>query len=212
MLSDAQVMREVQRGRIELFDRLVERHRSGMLRFAASKLGDAAAAEDVVQEAWLAVFAARQTYRPEFAVSTWVYTILINLCRRHARRTARRPVMRGDDVLRELPDESASPLSQLLACERREVLHALLNELPEADADALRLRFFSGLMFEEIADAMQSSMSGAKVRVRRGLQRLAARLAESSAFCHEYSVTTTLPAAAAADSLRAGDEGDGHEL
>lgn len=212
MLSDSQVMREVQRGRVELFDRLVERHRSGMLRFATSKLGDADAAEDVVQEAWLAVFAARHTYRPEFAVSTWVYTILINLCRRHGRRAARRTVTQGDDALRQLPDESASPLSQLLTCERREVLHALLNALPEADADALRLRFFSGLMFEEIAAAMDSSVSGAKVRVRRGLQRLSARLAESSAFSHDHSATKTLPDAARADSLRAGGEGDGHEL
>jgi RNA polymerase sigma-70 factor (ECF subfamily) len=178
LLSDTQIMLEVQHGRIELFDQLVNRHRSRMLRFAASKLLDGAAAEDVVQEAWLSIYAARHTYRPEFAVTTWVYTVLLNLCRRHARRAQRQR-------LTELPldavcDREASPLALLMAEERRELLHTLLDELPEAEADALRLRFFSGLMFEEIAAAMQSSVSGAKVRVRRGLERLAARLMDST--------------------------------
>ena len=47
------------------------------------------------------------------------------------------------------------------------------------EADAIRLRFFGELSFEEIALAMQSSVSGAKVRVRRGLERLATMLDES---------------------------------
>lgn len=167
-------MLEVQRGRIELFDQLVARHRSRMLRFATSKLLDESAAEDAVQEAWLAVYAARHTYRPEFAVSTWVYTVLINLCRRHARR--RQQVRTVQLPLDSCQGRESTPLALLMAAERRELLHALLDELPESEADALRLRFFSGLMFEEIAAAMDSSVGGAKVRVRRGLERLAARM------------------------------------
>jgi RNA polymerase sigma-70 factor (ECF subfamily) len=171
-------MLEVQRGRIELFDQLVARHRERMLRFATSKLSDEAAAEDAVQEAWLAVYAARHTYRPEFAVSTWVYTVLLNLCRRHARR--RKLSATVEACLDSLRGREATPLALLMAAERREMLLALLDELPEAEADALRLRFFSGLMFEEIAAAMQSSVSGAKVRVRRGLERLGAKLSDAA--------------------------------
>ena len=178
MLSDAQIMLEVQRGRIELFDQLVARHRQRMLRFATSKLQDEAAAEDAVQEAWLAVYAARHTYRPEFAVSTWVYTVLINLCRRQARR--RRQHRSVDVALESVLGRELTPLALLMAAERRELLLALLEELPETEADALRLRFFSGLMFEEIAAAMESSVSGAKVRVRRGLERLAKRLTDAA--------------------------------
>lgn len=181
MLSDTHIMIEVQRGRIELFDQLVVRHRPRLLRFAASKLGDNAAAEDVVQETLLSVFAARHTYRPEFAVSTWMYTILLNLCRRHGKREARRNATTVDVALNPTADSAASPLAVLLATEQRERVQKLLNELPEVEADALRLRFFSGLMFEEIAAAMESSVSGAKVRVRRGLQRMSERLAPATA-------------------------------
>lgn len=181
MLTDSQIMLEVQRGRIELFEQLVARHRPRMLRFAASKLGDPAAAEDCVQDAFLAVYTARQNYRPEFAVSTWAYTILLNLCRRYSRRQARRHAGHlGAAPLDGLTGSAASPLSVMLAAERREQLHAWLDTLPEAEADALRLRFFSELSFEEIAAAMESSVSGAKVRVRRGLQRLVKLVDEAS--------------------------------
>jgi RNA polymerase sigma-70 factor (ECF subfamily) len=44
--------------------------------------------------------------------------------------------------------------------------------LPDVQADALRLRFFGGLKYEEIAQSMNSSVSGAKRRVRRGLLSL----------------------------------------
>ena len=42
--------------------------------------------------------------------------------------------------------------------------------LPDVQADALRLRFFAGLKFHEIADTMSCSLSAAKNRVRTGLQ------------------------------------------
>jgi RNA polymerase sigma-70 factor (ECF subfamily) len=61
----------------------------------------------------------------------------------------------------------------LLAKEASEQLYDLLAKLPEVQADALRLRFFGGLSFPEIAAAMQISESGAKHRVKVGLLTLA---------------------------------------
>jgi RNA polymerase sigma-70 factor (ECF subfamily) len=173
MHSDADIMRQVQSGRTELFEQIVDRYRGRLLRFARSKLGDAGPAEDVVQETLLAAYAARHTYDPRFAVSTWLWTILLNLCRREWRRARTRA---AQNVAAVEPATSETGLTLLLAGEQRELLGRLLDELPEAEADALRLRFFGGLKFEEIADAMQSSLSGAKVRVRKGLERLSRRL------------------------------------
>ncbi len=70
-------------------------------------------------------------------------------------------------------------LAQLLGTERKERVHRLLARLPEAQADALRLRFFGGLQFSEIALAMGSSLSGAKQRVKHGLLELADQLREN---------------------------------
>jgi RNA polymerase sigma-70 factor (ECF subfamily) len=54
-----------------------------------------------------------------------------------------------------------------------------LDQLPENQADALRLRFFGGLKFQEIAAAQGVSLTSAKTRVRQGLLTLSQQLRES---------------------------------
>ena len=178
-LDDAEVMRRVQAGEHGLFEQLVVRYRGPLVRVAASKLGDAAWAEDVVQEALLAAFAARRTYDPRFAFRTWLWTILLNLCRRQLKRRGARPREVGPAVLTAASSEPAhheTGLTHALLAERQEQVAALLDELPEPQADALRLRFYGGLKFEEIAEAMGCSLGGAKLRVKNGLLALAERL------------------------------------
>lgn len=170
---DADIMAAVRQGRTELFDRLVERYRPRLLRFAVSKLGDVQSAEDAVQETLLAAFTARDSYNPQFAFSTWLWTILLNVCRRTWRMRKRPGLTSG--VTGE-PVTTETGLTALLDAERQQLLARVLEELPEAEADALRLRFFGGLKFDEIASAMDSSVSGAKRRVKRGLQRMSERL------------------------------------
>jgi RNA polymerase sigma-70 factor (ECF subfamily) len=63
-----------------------------------------------------------------------------------------------------------------LAKERAEQLNRELAGLPPEQADALRLRFFGGLKFQEIADVQQCSLTSAKNRVRWGLLKMANRL------------------------------------
>ena len=74
-----------------------------------------------------------------------------------------------DDLLADDPP----PLERLLAKERTAQLERLLGRLSRVQADALRLRFFGGLKFQEIADTLECSLSTAKNRVRWGLLHLA---------------------------------------
>jgi RNA polymerase sigma-70 factor (ECF subfamily) len=174
--DDAELMRLIQQDQLHVFDELVSRHRSALCRVACSKLGDADWAEDVVQETFLAVYAARHTYDPQFAFRTWLWTILLNLCRRQNARRSRHPreVYRAEwHSSRQEPVSHETGLSHLLQVERQDELAALLDELPEAQADALRLRFFGELKFHEIAEATGCSLGGAKLRVRKGLENLA---------------------------------------
>jgi RNA polymerase sigma-70 factor, ECF subfamily len=175
-LSDTELMARVQQGDREVFDDLVARYASRLKRVAHSKLGDPALAEDVVQETFLAAYRARDSYDSRFAVSTWLWTILLNLCRRHWKRIRSRAVIvsEGWDASHPEPIDERTPttLEALICQEDRHRLHKLLAELPEVQADALRLRFFGGLSFEEIAVTTDCSLSGAKRRVKTGLNRL----------------------------------------
>jgi RNA polymerase sigma-70 factor (ECF subfamily) len=77
-----------------------------------------------------------------------------------------------------LASGEASPVDALLASESRGNLHALLARLPPIQADAVRLRFFGGLKFQEIAGAMDCSLTTAKMRVKQGLLQMSAWLQE----------------------------------
>ena len=178
--DDRQLMLRVQNGQFDVFEQLVQRHRSPLLRVAANKLRDPARAEDVVQETFLAVFAARHTYNPEFSFRTWLWTILLNLCRRElskARRVPRvLPASGQEPSSQPEPSTDDTGLARVLQSERVDRLMEQLDQLPEVQADAIRLRFFGELKYREIAETMGGSEITAKVRVRNGLTTLASRL------------------------------------
>ena len=179
-MNDSELMQRVQDGQLEFFDELVQRYRIPLTRVAISKLRDASQAEDIVQETFLAVYAARQTYKPEFAFRTWVWTILLNLCRKNWRKQNRKPQEFSQSLFESTslgsfpePVSLETGLSCVLQLERDELLFELLDDLPEVQADAIRLRFFGELKYSEIARTMQSSLITAKVRVKKGLLTLA---------------------------------------
>ena len=76
---------------------------------------------------------------------------------------------------------TSSPLAGCWPRERTEQLESLLGQLSDVQADALRLRFFGGLKFQEIAETMQCSLNTAKNRVRWGLMRMAELLQAADA-------------------------------
>lgn len=183
--DDSQLMRLVQRGDFDSFEELVRRYRDRLVGFAAGKLGDRQRGEDLVQETFLAVYASRHTYKPEFSFRTWLWTILLNLCRRELSRRKRRPkeVQRAGPVLSGPQFEPATTetgLTRVLMRERAQRLAAMLETLPDVQADAVRLRFYGGLKYSEIAQTMGGSEVTAKVRVRNGLARLARRLRDDA--------------------------------
>src|SRR5579872_7215382 len=151
-------MLRVQAGQVALFDVLVQRYRGPLLNVAWSKLGDSTWAEDAVQETLMAAFAARATYNPRFSFRTWIWTILLNLCRRQWQRRETRPREHSLSYSRisdsrdyHEPATCETALAQMLRTEQQQQVHQLLARLPETQADALRLRFFGGLQFAEIA-------------------------------------------------------------
>ena len=144
-------------------------------------------ADDVVQETFLCLLKWLRSYDSRFSFRTWLWTVLLNQCTRHAQKQSRHAVGPldwpgcGNDSSRSagsLASEEDSPVDALLANESRGTLHALLARLPPLQADALRLRFFGGLKFQEIAGAMDCSLTTAKMRVKQGLLQLSAWLQE----------------------------------
>jgi len=174
-------------GENDAFAYLVLRYQPALLKAASSRLGRRELAEESVQETFLCAHRWLHTYDSRFSFRTWLWTILLNQCTRQAKREAKHlhanavtaPAAARDQIIeQEARCPSAPPLEQLLAREDSALLSKLLARLPEAQADALRLRFFGGLTFPEIAAAMQCSEAGAKHRVKAGLLKLSEWLTE----------------------------------
>src|SRR5581483_9469894 len=166
-------------GEERAFALLVGRYQGALLRAAISRLTQRELAEEAVQETFLCAHRWLATYDSRFSFRTWLWTILLNQCSRQAKREARAEGREQGTGDRRQWKADPSPLSQLLAREAGEQMQALLSRLPEAQADAVRLRFFGGLTFPEIAAAMGCSEAGAKHRVKTGLLKLGAWLKES---------------------------------
>lgn len=169
LTSDEDLMANVQAGDHDAFSVLMSRYQQPLVRVAFSKVGQAAICEDLVQDCFLAVYRGRETFRPELRFRTWLWTILLNLCKRHYRRE----LCRGEREPVPEPILSATALRQLIRAEETALLHQALAQLPETQGDAVRLRFFAGLTFEDIAAATGCSESGARQRVKLGLAALA---------------------------------------
>jgi RNA polymerase sigma-70 factor, ECF subfamily len=175
--DDTLIMRRVQAGDLERFSELIRRYQRPLLRAAFERLRERDWAEDVVQETFLAAFAGRHSFNPAFSFRTWLWTILLNLCKQHWKRRMKRPVPHRWSDLTEnqsaaVADSHGSALVCLMHAERVERIRTLLATLPEEQADALRLRFFGELTFPEIAAALGCSLNTAKSRVRYGLEKI----------------------------------------
>lgn len=171
--NDRKVIEIVLAGDRQRYAILVRRYHGPLLHLATSRLGNQAEAEDAVQDAFVAAFRSLHTYKPEYSFRTWLWTILLNQCRRHGTRMAKHP--RQIELEHEIHQDGTaddSPERIAMLIERNRLLNDLLLQLPEERADAIRLRFFGQLKFREVAEVMGSSLNGAKQRVRLGLVTL----------------------------------------
>ena len=193
-LNDGEIIECVRAGDVAQFSRLVDRYQGPLLALAINRLGQKDLAEDAVQEAFFCAFKWLDSYDSKFAFRTWLWTILLNQCRRTAERERRiERVQSGfaNEVLQQTCDEFPSPDRQLESRENDRALRSALRKLPEVHADAIRLRFFGELKFEAIAQAMGCSLRTAKYRVKEGLVKLGDLLRGGSA--HAYDTKDEVP-------------------
>ncbi|HVJ79954.1 MAG TPA: sigma-70 family RNA polymerase sigma factor [Planctomycetia bacterium] len=177
MDADARLMQEVAAGRWDRFTEIVRRHQSGMFRYAASRMGNRTLAEEAVQEALLAAFRGRASFDAGRPFRPWLWRILQRECGRVGAAELKH---RQDAPAAEI-NRIAGPLEAAVAADERAKLAALLLELPEEQAESLRLRFFSDLGYDEIGAVQGVPAATAKSRIRYGLAKLSERLSGTSA-------------------------------
>jgi len=179
MTTDRELMQRVAQGDEPAFAELANRYSGRLLTLAWRLLGERADAEDAVQRALLKVYTSAGTYRPEWAVSTWLYRLSTNVCvdeiRRRRSRSSLRQAMREEGVDGQGPLFSGTAVA---GPARRLDVRRALESVPLEARILLALRYVDGLSYQELARVRGISVNTVKSQLARGKSILKMALSE----------------------------------
>jgi RNA polymerase sigma-70 factor (ECF subfamily) len=178
--SDEALMRALAGGDESALRELYARHAPAVFALAARAL-DRAAAEEIVQDCFLALWQSAARFDPELGtLRGWLLVIAQRRIANELRRVTRRPRYTDDEsgaAQAAMADPAPGPAAQTWLAYRRRAVHDALEHLPPEQRQALSLAFFDELTHEQVAEALQLRLGTAKTRIRSGLRKLRAPLA-----------------------------------
>jgi RNA polymerase sigma-70 factor (ECF subfamily) len=168
------------------FDSVAQVHQSGIFRYILVSLRDRDAAETLTQECLLRAYKARDRFRGEASVKTWLMQIAVNLVRnhqtnarlkfwRHTRQSNVDLSLAGD----WLHDRQSSPEAAALAKQQVEAIWTAAAELSEKQRTVFLLRFVEDMDILQIAGATGMKEGTVKTHVFRALQAVRSKLEAS---------------------------------
>ncbi len=164
--SDEELMQDLQRGEMQAFDALYERHSRPLFNFIRRLLRDESLAEDVFQETCMRVLRNAARFDPRARFRTWLYTVAHNLCMDELRRRRRRMSIPAGEL--PGPQPVPDPHERL----ESESAHRLLWGLrPELRAVVV-LRVLHGYSQEETARIVGAPVGTVKSRLHHALKQL----------------------------------------
>ena len=164
------------------FDELVYRYYQQAYNIAYRLTGNAADAEDLVQEAFLRAYRFFDRYDRSMPFMNWFNRILTNLYIDEYRRRGRLRTVSIDEVYSnedgdegttmDIPDSAPDPLERALSNEYREAIHEALQHLSPEFRVAVVLADMEGYSYEEIAETTKTSLGTVRSRIHRGRKQL----------------------------------------
>jgi RNA polymerase sigma-70 factor, ECF subfamily len=160
--DDAELLARIGKGEEAAFATLVRRHTERFYRVAYRFTGSRTEAEDIVQEAFLKLWARPLLWQIDrnTAFTTWFYRVVVNLCLDHKKK--KRPLLIADDAW--VVDERHTREEGLLQEEKQRWLEAQICALPERQRIALNLCFY-----EEVSNQDAAKIMGIRLKALQSL-------------------------------------------
>lgn len=176
-LTDDDLFLMFREGQAEAFDTLFDRHYLGVYNFARTMVRETGAAEEILQDTFLAVARAAKTYEPRGTFRTWLLRIVRNRClnRLEAER-ARRQVLMDDPagIVLQYPSPEPSPLERACVNEQMDRVRRAVAALPDRQREAIALYAFEEMTYQQIADVLDLPINTVKTLIHRARASLAA--------------------------------------
>jgi RNA polymerase sigma-70 factor (ECF subfamily) len=171
--DDQEIIEDILRGDSEAYSILVVRHQKAIFNLMIRMTGCAEDAADLTQETFIKAYEGLSRFQRGRRFFPWLYTIGLN----HSKNFLRRRCLSQTDSVEDCELESgldypAQQEETMYAQLDAQRLRAVLSRLPVDYREAVILRYHEECTMEDIAVALDLSVSGAKMRVHRGLRRL----------------------------------------
>lgn len=183
MIRLATTRRERAISELDDIDELVRLYRARLLRFVSFSIGDPDLAETIVQDCFLKAYRARESFRGDCSVQTWLTGIALNLVRDHQRtqkfqfwRKARKTAVNVSDVATKLTANQSSPEAQLLAQEQARRVGEVLQELSLKQRTVFLMRFQEEMEIAEIVAATGMHVNTVKTHLHRAVKAVRERV------------------------------------
>lgn len=167
--KDYKLMRAIQNGDMVAFNSLVNRYKDRLMNVIGRMLSSKEEAEDVVQEAFVRVYQHRQSFDFKHCLSTWIYTIGLNLARNELRK---RKKFKYYDITEMQGNEAEFAVQPKLPSRLPQVLDAAIASLPEKYRTAFVLRDIQEQPYDEVAKILGVPLGTVKSRVNRARMML----------------------------------------
>jgi len=173
--TDAQLIARVADRDADAFEELYRRHADRAFMLARKLCASRELAEEVTQEAFIALWRSASRYRPALgSVGVWLSSIVRNRAIDAWRRAAVRPVETA--VSEEGPGQLHTAIGSDAPPPERAVVLSLIAELPAAQKEAVFLAFFGDMTHDEIATWSHAPLGTVKGRIRRAKALLRAEI------------------------------------
>jgi len=185
-INDKELMELIQAGDDRAFGMLVERFQDRLLNFVGRIVVDRETAEELIQETFMRVFTQKNSYTPDYAVSTWIYTIALNLARSELRKRKLRRYLSLDFIKDEIDAELPQKVD-LRAESLAPIIEKAISKLPEEYKTAFILCDIQRLPYQQIAEVMRVPVGTVKSRINRARSMLRDKLKPYKEIYHELS-------------------------
>ena len=174
---DAELLRRMARSDREAFAQLYDRFSRPLYATAVRILTNAAEAEDIVQDVFLALWEKANAFEPSRGSAfAWAVTLTRNRAIDRVRMRKRRSELlaetTAEDAGTQPSDAGLHSADELVFKEQAGAVRAAVAALPPEQQRAVELAFFGGLTQQEIAEKLREPLGTVKARIRRGLLRL----------------------------------------
>ena len=173
--NENKIIQRILAGERDAFALIVDRYKEAIFNLAYRMTGNYDDANDLSQEAFFRAYRKLGYYKTDHKFFTWLYTISLNLIRNHLRKRKFEKLLQWGAETHDnaaVNDSPGSSEQELIMGEDAARLNKHLLTLPPGIREALVLRYFQNLSFEEIAVIAGISLSAAKMRVYRGIEKL----------------------------------------